>query len=162
MNSEILKRDIALLTDYYELLMMQGIFLEGENTYKKESVFDMFYRKNPCGNGFSIFAGLEELVDYIENLKFTDEDIEYLKSKNVFTDEFLNFLKTFHFTGSIYAFEEGSVIFPKEPLTVKLQMIYMKELKLHRINWKYLRWKNILRLLLLTEKIVGKITKMTV
>ncbi|MDO5564690.1 MAG: nicotinate phosphoribosyltransferase [Eubacteriales bacterium] len=109
-------RNLSLLTDYYELLMMQGIFLEGKSTYDRKAIFDMFYRQNPNNNGFSIFAGVEQLVDYIENLHFEKEDIDYLRKQNIFKEEFLNYLKDFKFSGSIYSFLEGSVIFPREPL----------------------------------------------
>lgn len=121
-------RNLSMLTDYYELIMMQGMFLEGENTYNRMSIFDMFYRLNPCHNGFSVFAGVEQLVDYIENLHFTDDDIEYLRSLGDFQDSYLKFLREFKFTGSIYAFEEGSVVFPKEPLIKVIAPIYQTQL----------------------------------
>ncbi len=107
-------RNLTLLTDFYQLTMMQGYYIKNKHT--QLTVFDMFFRKNPDKNSFSIFCGVEELVTYIENLKFTDEDIEYLRSLNTFNEEFLEFLKEFKFTGEIYSFPEGSVIFPYEPL----------------------------------------------
>ena len=116
MISEIVKRDLALLTDFYELLMMEGYFELGKNKNEKIVTFDVFYRINPFSNGFSVFCGLNEIIDYIENLRFTDDDIEYLKKNGTFSEEFLNYLKSFRFTGSIYAFEEGSVINKKEPI----------------------------------------------
>ena len=118
MISEIAKRNIGLLTDFYELLMMDGYFFYYKNNKKKEPIvtFDVFYRINPFSNGFAVFCGLNEIIDYIENLKFTDDDIEYLKKNGTFSEEFLNYLKSFRFTGSIYAFEEGSVINKKEPV----------------------------------------------
>lgn len=118
MISEITKRNVALLTDFYELLMMEGYFDMAKNEGRKDKIvtFDVFYRSNPFGNGFSVFCGLNEIIDYIENLRFTDEDIAYLKSNGNFSDGFLTYLKNFHFTGSIYAFEEGSIINKKEPI----------------------------------------------
>lgn len=106
--------DLTLLTDLYELTMMQGYHLTGlEN---KVVVFDLFYRKNPCDNGYAITAGLEQAIDYIKNLKFSKEDISYLKSLNIFSDEFISYLTDFRFTGDIYAIPEGTVVFPQEPL----------------------------------------------
>ena len=118
MLSEITKRNVALLTDFYELLMMEGYFnfAKKNNTKEKLVTFDVFYRLNPFSNGFAVFCGLNEIIDYIENLKFTDEDIEYLKNNGTFSDEFLKYLKDFRFNGSIYAFEEGSIINKKEPV----------------------------------------------
>lgn len=118
MISEITKRDIALLTDFYELLMMEGYFNYAKKNNQKEQLvtFDVFYRINPFSNGFAVFCGLNEIIDYIENLRFTDDDIEYLKKNGTFSDDFLNYLKNFKFTGSVYAFEEGSIINRKEPV----------------------------------------------
>ena len=76
----------------------------------------MFYRHNPCGNGYSVCAGLDQVIDYIKNLNFTYEDVDYLRSLHIFDDDFLQYLSGFHFTGDIYAIPEGSVVFPKEPL----------------------------------------------
>ena len=118
MFSEISKRNVALLTDFYELLMMKGYFDLAQNSNQKEPIvtFDVFYRNNPFGNGFSVFCGLNEIIDYIENLKFTDDDINYLRNFNTFDEKFLTYLKNFKFTGSLYSFEEGSVINKKEPI----------------------------------------------
>lgn len=110
------------LTDFYELTMANGYFELG----MKDTVvyFDMFYRTNPNQAGFAVCAGLKQLIDYIENLHFNAEDIEYLRSKNCFSEGFLNYLKDFHFTGDIYAVEEGNFIFPNEPVvTVKAPII---------------------------------------
>ncbi len=107
-------RNLTLLTDLYQLTMMQGYYIKNKHT--QVTVFDMFYRKNPDKNSFSIFCGVEELVNYIESLKFNDEDIDYLRSLNTFNEEFLKYLKDFKFTGEIYSFPEGSVILPYEPL----------------------------------------------
>ncbi len=107
-------RNLTLLTDFYQLTMMQGYYLNQE--YEKTVVFDFFFRKNPDNASFSILCGIEELVNYIENLHFTDEDIEYLKTFNIFEDDFLRYLKDFKFTGNIHSFKEGSVILPNEPI----------------------------------------------
>lgn len=112
---EIENRKLALLTDYYELMMMQG-FLKKSKEKKIKTCFDVFYRKNPYGNGFSVFCGLSEIIDYIKNLHFTEDDISYIKSLNFFDDDFIKYLQNFKFTGSIYAFEEGSIITKKEPI----------------------------------------------
>ena len=104
---------MSLLTDFYELTMMQGYFNAGND---KTVVFDVFYRINPSGNGFAITAGLEQVIDYIKNLKSSDSDIEYLRSMNTFSNDFLNYLKDFKFTGDIYAIPEGTIVFPTEPL----------------------------------------------
>lgn len=106
--------NITLLTDFYELTMMQGYFKSGEG--KKKAVFDLFYRNNPNNGGYSICAGLSQVVDYIKNIRFTDEDIAYLRSLSTFEDDFLEYLKDFKFTGDIYAIPEGTVVFPREPL----------------------------------------------
>lgn len=103
----------TLLTDLYELTMMQGYF-KHEN--KEEVVFDVFYRKNPSGNGYAIACGLEQIVEYIKELSFSYDDIEYLRSLEIFDTDFLDYLAGFHFTGSIYAIPEGTVVFPQEPL----------------------------------------------
>ena len=105
--------NLTLLTDLYELTMMQGYF---KNPTNQTVIFDMFYRTNPCGGAFAITAGLEQMIEYIENLKFTDEDIEYLRGLNTFEEDFLEYLSNFRFTGDIYAIPEGTVVFPREPL----------------------------------------------
>ena len=105
--------NLTLLTDLYELTMMQGYF---KNPTNQTVIFDMFYRVNPCGGSFAITAGLEHMIEYIENLHFSDKDIEYLRSLHIFEDDFLEYLRSFHFTGDIYAIPEGTVVFPREPL----------------------------------------------
>lgn len=105
--------NLTLLTDLYELTMMQGYFKTGN---KDVAVFDAFYRTNPCGGGYSICAGLEQVIDYIENLHFDTEDVEYLRSLHIFDEDFLEYLSNFHFSGDIYAIPEGSVMFPREPM----------------------------------------------
>ncbi|MBE5922421.1 MAG: nicotinate phosphoribosyltransferase [Lachnospiraceae bacterium] len=106
-------RSLTLLTDLYELTMMQGYY---NNQANEKVVFDMFYRKNPCDSGYAIACGLEQVIEYIKNLKFSYEDVEYLRSLGIFKEEFLKYLSSFHFTGDIYAIPEGTVVFPKEPL----------------------------------------------
>lgn len=108
-----MSRDLTLLTDLYQLTMMQGYYNYNIN---KKVVFDLYYRKNPSGNGYAICAGLEQAMEYIDNLRFSKEDIDYLKSLNMFEDDFLNYLETFRFTGDIWAIPEGTVVFPGEPL----------------------------------------------
>jgi nicotinate phosphoribosyltransferase len=105
--------NLTLLTDLYELTMMQGYFKSGS---KETVVFDVFYRTNPSGSGYAITCGLEQVIEYIKGLSFSYEDIEYLRSLNMFEKEFLDYLAGFHFSGSIYAIPEGSVVFPQEPL----------------------------------------------
>lgn len=103
----------ALVTDFYELVMMQGYLISGRHP---DSVFDMYFRREPFSGGFAIFAGLEPLVKAILDLRFDEDDIAYLRSLDFFKDEFLGFLKDFRFRGSIYAAPEGTVVFPNEPL----------------------------------------------
>ena len=105
--------NLTLLTDFYELTMMQGYFKENR---KETVIFDVFYRKNPCDSGYAICAGLEQVIEYIENLSFSSEDIAYLQSTAYFDKDFLEYLSHFHFTGDIYGIPEGTVVFPMEPL----------------------------------------------
>ncbi|NLO10319.1 MAG: nicotinate phosphoribosyltransferase [Clostridiales bacterium] len=106
-------KNLTLLTDFYELTMMQGYY---NNKNNDTVIFDMFYRDNPCSSGYAICAGLEQVIDYIKNLRFKDDDIEYLRSLKIFDEGFLSYLKDFQFTGDIYAIPEGTVVFPMEPL----------------------------------------------
>ena len=108
------QRNLTLLTDFYELTMMQGYFREQQAN--ETVIFDAFYRVNPCGNGYAICAGLEQVIEYIENLHFDKEDIDYLRSTGMFDEDFLDYLSSFKFSGDIYAIPEGSVVFPREPL----------------------------------------------
>ena len=103
----------ALVTDFYELTMMQGYFLQHHNP---RVVFDMFYRTNPFNGGYTIFTGLEELVTILENFRFSEEDINYLRSLGKFQESFLEYLASYRFTGDLYAFDEGTPAFPQEPL----------------------------------------------
>ena len=107
-------RNLTLLTDLYEITMMQACFKN--NNKNKMAIFDVFYRKNPMDGGYAISAGLEQVIEYINNLHFTEDDINYLASLKIFEDDFLDYLKNFKFTGDIYAIPEGSVMFPREPM----------------------------------------------
>ena len=106
--------NLTMLTDLYQLTMMQGYFKFHDP--KKLAVFDLFYRTNPFDAAFSIAAGLDQVIDYIENLHFSPEDVEYLRSLHLFEEDFLQYLSEFRFTGELYALPEGSIAFPGEPL----------------------------------------------
>lgn len=116
------ERNLSMLVDFYEFTMANGYF---ENNLKDKIVyFDMFFRKNPDNAGFAIVAGLEQVIEYIKGLNFTKSDIEYLRERKLFNEEFLEYLLNFKFTGDIYAIEEGTPVFPNEPLiTVKAKVI---------------------------------------
>ena len=103
----------SLLTDFYELTMMQGYFLKFP---EQECAFEMFYRYQPFNGGYSIFAGLDPLLDAIQKIRFTKEDISYLKSQGIFKDEFLQYLSGFKFKGNVHSIKEGSLTFPIEPV----------------------------------------------
>ncbi len=106
--------NLTMLTDFYELTMMQGYFKTGE--FERRAVFDLFYRNNPNNGGYSICAGLAQVVEYIKNIKFSEEDIQYLRGLSFFDEDFIEYLKDFRFSGDIYAVPEGTVVFPGEPL----------------------------------------------
>lgn len=108
------KMNLTMLTDFYEITMANGYFESGmaEDT----AYFDMFFRKVPDGGGYAIMAGLEQLIDYLKNLKFTEEDIEYLRGKGIFCEAFLEYLKNFEFKCDVWAVPEGTPIFPHEPI----------------------------------------------
>ena len=106
-------RNISMMMDLYEMTMANGYFAHHETQPKV--IFDIFYRKNPDEGGFAIFAGLEQMIEYVENMHFTEEDIAYFESLNLFSGEFLAYLKDFRFSGDVYAFPEGTVMYPNEP-----------------------------------------------
>ncbi len=115
-------RKLSLVTDFYELTMSHGYFLN--NMQNTIAYFDVFFRQIPDNGGYVICCGLEQIIDYIKNLKFDEEDIVYLKSLNKFSDGFLNYLRSFKFTGDIWAIPEGTVVFPHEPIiTVRAPII---------------------------------------
>jgi len=113
MEAKMSERNLTLLTDFYELTMMQGYY---KNKTNDTVIFDAFYRENPSGSGYAICAGLDQVINYIKNLHFEEDDIEYLRSLKIFGEDFLSYLKNFTFTGDIYAIPEGTVVFPMEPL----------------------------------------------
>lgn len=116
------ERNLSMLVDFYEFTMSNGYF---ENNLNDKIVyFDMFFRKNPDNAGFAITAGLEQLIEYIKGLSFNEKDIEYLRSRKLFNEEFLDYLLNFKFTGDIYAIKEGTPVFPNEPLlTIRAKVI---------------------------------------
>lgn len=119
-------RNLTLLTDLYQLTMLNGYY--EKNIHEDIVVFDMFFRKNACNGGYTIICGIEQLVEYINNLHFSDDDLRYLKSLDLFSDKFLDFLKDFKFTGDIYAVEEGTIMFPKEPVITVKAPLYQAQL----------------------------------
>lgn len=110
------ERNLSMLTDFYELTMMNGYLEKGMGD--TVAVFDVFFRTIPDNGGFAIFAGLEQLIDYLKNLSFTEEDIEYLRSKNCFSETFLDYLRNFKFACDVWCVPEGTPIFPREPIMV--------------------------------------------
>lgn len=130
------KTNLTLLTDFYELTMANGYF---ENGFAdKIAYFDMYFRKNPDNGGFAIMAGVAQLIDYLQNLRFSDEDIEYLRSKRLFCEAFLQYLKTFNFSCDVWVIPEGTPIFPHEPIvTVRgpiIQAQFIETMVLLTIN----------------------------
>ena len=128
--------NLTMLVDFYELTMAHGYF---ENDMKDQIAhFDMFFRRVPDEGGFAIMAGLEQLIEYLKHLEFTDEDIEYLRQKQLFSEGFLDYLKNFKFACDIYAIPEGTPIFPNEPiLTVRgpiIQAQFIETMILLTIN----------------------------
>lgn len=117
-----MKRNLTMMTDFYELTMSQAYFNAGKKD--EEAVFDAFFRKNPLNSGYGLMGGLDKIIDFIKNVKFTEEDIIYLRNTGQFTEEFLEYLREFKFTGSIYAVLDGTPVFANEPIiTVKAPII---------------------------------------
>lgn len=108
------KRNLTMVMDFYELTMSNGYYREQDRDSRV--AFDVFFRKNPDGGGYSIFAGLEQIIEYIQDLHFDEEDIEYLRQQNIFEEDFLEYLSAFHFQGDMYAFPEGTIMYPNEPV----------------------------------------------
>ena len=108
-----ISRNLTMLCDFYELTMANGYFKTG--ICNRIVYFDVFYRQNPDGGGYAVVAGLEQIVEYIRDLHFDEEDIAYLRSKNLFDEGFLDYLRSFRFTGDIWAVPEGTFVFPGEP-----------------------------------------------
>ena len=108
------KRNITMVMDLYEMTMANGYFTDGDT--ERRVVFDVFYRKNPDGAGFAISAGLEQIIEYVENLHFDKEDVEYFRSLGLFGEDFLKYLESFKFHGDLYAFPEGTIMYPGEPI----------------------------------------------
>lgn len=106
--------NLTMLTDFYEITMANGYFHSEVRDY--EACFDMFFRRVPDSGGYAIMAGLEQVIEYLKNLEFTDEDIDYLREKNIFSKEFLDYLHDFKFTCDVWAVPEGTPIFPYEPI----------------------------------------------
>lgn len=136
----ITNENYTMLTDFYEITMANGFFNEG---YKDRTVyFDLFFRTVPDGGGFAIMAGVEQAIDYLKNLHFAKEDIEYLRGKNLFSEGFLEYLENFKFTCDVWAIPEGTPIFPGEPiLTVRgpaIQAQFVETMLLLTINFQTL------------------------
>lgn len=133
--NDLKRRNLTMLTDFYEITMANGYFLNGKGDTTAQ--FDMFFRTIPDKGGFAIMAGVEQLVEYLENLSFSDEDIEYLRGRG-FCEEFLDYLKNFEFKCDIYSVPEGTPIFPREPIvTVKgpvMQAQFIETMVLLAIN----------------------------
>ena len=111
-------RNLTMLVDFYELTMGNGYF--EKNIEDKIAYFDMYFRRVPDGGGYCIMAGVEQLVEYLSSLKFTEDDINYLRSKDIFSEGFLDYLKNFKFSCDVWAVPEGNPVFPNQPLvTVK-------------------------------------------
>ena len=112
----MLSSNAAMLMDFYELTMSNSYFNDHKINSKQKVAFDVFYRRNPDNGGFAIFAGLSQIIDYIKNIRFEKSDIDYLCSLNIFNEDFLQYLADFRFKGDLYAFDEGTIIYPNEPI----------------------------------------------
>ena len=103
-----------MMMDFYEMTMSYGYFRQTHGDVRV--AFDLFFRSVPDRGGYAVFAGLEHVIEFVENLSFSDEDIDYFRAQNLFSEEFLQFLRTFRFRGDIYAVPEGTIIYPNDPL----------------------------------------------
>ena len=120
------RQNLTLMTDLYELTMMQGYFKHRDEN--KTVIFDAFFRVNPFGGGYSIMAGLEQLIKYVKELHFSPQDIDYLRSLGIFDEDFLEYLANFRFTGDIWSIPEGTLVFPREPLVKVIAPIMQAQL----------------------------------
>ncbi|MFO8043952.1 MAG: nicotinate phosphoribosyltransferase [Alkalispirochaeta sp.] len=145
-------RNAALLTDLYELTMMQGYFRYGMHHH---AVFDMFFRRQPFDGGFSVFAGLDVLLETLQEMRFSGEDIEYLRGLGLFDEEFLAYLREFRFSGELWSVPEGTLVFPQEPLirvhTTILEAQLIESLLLNTINFQTLVATKTARIYLAAE-----------
>ena len=114
MKNQSEKRNLSMVMDFYEMSMANGYFHTTD--YETTVAFDVFYRRNPDNAGFSIFAGLAQIIEYINGLHFEPEDIAYLRAQGIFSEDFLTYLKDYHFRGELYAMPEGTIVYPNEPL----------------------------------------------
>ena len=153
MNNQNENLSSALFTDFYELTMAQGYWKDDMN---QKVVFDMFFRKNPFNGGFSVLAGNETLMDHIMNFRFSEEDIEYLSEQKIFEKGFLDYLRTFKFSGDLYTMDEGTVIFPQEPIVrIHANLIEAQILEgviLNQINFQSLIATKTARIWLASKK----------
>ena len=153
MNNQNENLSSALFTDFYELTMAQGYWKDNMN---QKVVFDMFFRKNPFNGGFSILAGNETLMDHIMNFRFSEEDIKYLSEQKIFEKGFLDYLRTFKFSGDLYTMDEGTVIFPQEPIVrIHANLIEAQILEgviLNQINFQSLIATKTARIWLASKK----------
>lgn len=135
-NNGVFSRNLTMLTDFYEITMANGYF--AENMQDKTACFDMFFRHVPDDGGFAIMAGLQQVIDYLKEINFSDEDIEYLREQNIFSEKFLQYLADFEFVCDVWAIPEGTPIFPGEPIvTVKgpiIQAQFIETLLLLSVN----------------------------
>ena len=136
----MLENNLTMLTDFYEFTMANGYLQHGLGD--RIGYFDMFFRKIPDDGGYAIMAGVEQLVDYFNTLSFSPEDIAYLRGKGCFCEEFLQYLENFHFSCDVYAIEEGTPIFPGEPIVTvvgpMIQAQFVETMVLLTINFQSL------------------------
>lgn len=114
MKTQSAERNLSMIMDFYELTMANSYFKHMDKNV--QVAFDVFYRKNPDNGGYAIYAGLKQIIDYIKELHFDEDDIAYLKSQGLFDEDFLDYLRNFTFTGSVWSFDEGEIMYPNEPI----------------------------------------------